>query len=256
MSSRVPPGFQTWDAHVAWDYDGVVTMWRLERAGETRYLKVRKLRRHHYTLADERDRIVWLEGRVPVPLVVDYGLDADTEWLLLTPLPGRDATTPELKSKPSWIVPLLAEGLRAFHEIDPGDCPFDFRNDAAIAHVRRRLGAGTYDESYELHTEFAHLNGRQAVERLESLRPSDEDVVVCHGDYCFPNVLIEDGRITGYLDLGELGLADRWWDVAVGAWSTTWNVGPGYEDLFYASYGIDPDPRRIEFYRLLYSLAS
>jgi len=46
-------------------------------------------------------------------------------------------------------------------------------------------------------------------------------------------VLITDGRVTGYLDLGELGLADRWWDIAIGGWSTTWNVDPKWEPLFY-----------------------
>ena len=51
-------------------------------------------------------------------------------------------------------------------------------------------------------------------------------------------------------------IRDRWWDVAIGAWSTTWNVGPGWEQLFYESYGIEPDPERIAFYRLLYDLAS
>ena len=96
-----------------------------------------------------------------------------------------------------------------------------------------------------------------ALERLESLRPQSEDLVVCHGDYCFPNILLDDaGAVTGYVDLGELAIADRWWDVTLGAWSTTWNVGPGYEDLFYDSYGIEPDADRIAFYRLLYDLAS
>jgi kanamycin kinase len=72
-----------------------------------------------------------------------------------------------------------------------------------------------------------------------------------------PNVLLDEtGAVTGYVDLGELAVADRWWDVAVGAWSTTWNIGAGWEALFFASYGIEPDPDRIRFYRLLYDLAS
>lgn len=79
---------------------------------------------------------------------------------------------------------------------------------------------------------------------------------MCHGDYCFPNMLLQHGRVTGYLDLGELGLADRWWDIAVGAWSVTWNVDPALEPLFYEAYGIEPDPERIRFYRLMYDLAS
>jgi kanamycin kinase len=81
-------------------------------------------------------------------------------------------------------------------------------------------------------------------------------VVLCHGDYCFPNVLIDDGAVTGYLDLGELGVADRWLDIAVATWSCDWNVGPGWQDLFLDTYGIERDDDKIEFYRLLYDLAS
>ena len=73
---------------------------------------------------------------------------------------------------------------------------------------------------------------------------------------CAPIVLLADGRVTGFVDLGELGAADRWWDVAVGAWSGGWNFGVELEPLFYESYGIEPDPGRIRFFRLLYDLAS
>ena len=78
---------------------------------------------------------------------------------------------------------------------------------------------------------------------------------MCHGDYCLPNILIEEGRATGYLDLGELGVADRWWDLAAATWSLTWNLGPGFEELFLAEYGVVRDPARTRFYRLLYDLA-
>lgn len=78
--------------------------------------------------------------------------------------------------------------------------------------------------------------------------------MVCHGDYCLPNVLLDGGRVVGYLDLGEVGVSDRWRDLAVGTWSVTWNVGPGYEDLFLAAYGTDWAPARRDLYRLLYYL--
>ena len=45
------------------------------------------------------------------------------------------------------------------------------------------------------------------------------------------------GVVTGYVDLGELAVADRWWDLAVATWSLTWDLGPGWEAEFLACYG-------------------
>ncbi|MDZ8275103.1 phosphotransferase [Microbacterium aquimaris] len=42
--------------------------------------------------------------------------------------------------------------------------------------------------------------------------------VVCHGDACCPNTVIDDdGQVTGHVDLGALGITDRWADIAVPA---------------------------------------
>jgi kanamycin kinase len=56
------------------------------------------------------------------------------------------------------------------------------------------------------------------------------------------------------LDIGELVVADRWWDLAIGSWSVTWNLGPGLEELFYSSYGAEAHQQKIGFFRLLYDL--
>jgi kanamycin kinase len=80
--------------------------------------------------------------------------------------------------------------------------------------------------------------------------------VVCHGDACAPNTLLRaDGGFLAHVDLGALGVADRWADLAVAAWSTEWNYGVGLAPLLYESYGIDPDVERIDFYRLLWALS-
>ena len=57
------------------------------------------------------------------------------------------------------------------------------------------------------------------------------------------------------VDLGKLGIADRWADLAVAGWSTDWNYGPGLDGLPYDTYGVDRDPQRIDYYRLLWDLA-
>ena len=50
---------------------------------------------------------------------------------------------------------------------------------------------------------------------LSSSPPIDQ-LVVCHGDACAPNTLIDsDGSCSGHVDLGTLGIADRWADLAI-----------------------------------------
>ncbi len=85
--------------------------------------------------------------------------------------------------------------------------------------------------------------------------PPVDQLVVCHGDACAPNTLLtDDGAWSGHVDLGALGEADRWADLAVATWSAEWNYGPGWDDHLLASYGAHPDPARIAYYRLLWDL--
>jgi len=139
--------------------------------------------------------------------------------------------------------------------VTPEWCPFSFDVTRALDHVRRRVASGDIDRRW-FHDEHRHLSTESALAELESAAPEDEDLVVCHGDYSPPNVLLVGAEVTGYVDLGELGVADRWSDIAVGAWSTCWNFGSDLESLFYESYGVVADPERIHFYRLLYDLVS
>lgn len=85
--------------------------------------------------------------------------------------------------------------------------------------------------------------------------PPIDRVVVCHGDTCAPNTLLDDaGRFAGHVDLGALGVADRWADLAIATWSTRWNYGPGWERALLDAYGIAPDDDRTRYYRLLWDL--
>lgn len=210
----------------------------------------------HPTLSGESERMIWAAPYLPVPTVVALEELGDTTILLTQALPGRDATHPAWRADLPGLVRALARGLRAFHEaVGEEWCPFRFDVARALEHVARRVD-GDDHEPGGFHAEHAHLTPAAALAELEATAPADEDLVVCHGDFCAPNVLLQEGRVTGFVDLGELGVADRWWDVAVGAWSVGWNFGDDLEPLFYEAYGIAPDLERIRFYRLLYDLAS
>lgn len=225
-------------------------------AGQVRYLKTRPAAAA-VPLPAEAARMRWaLTAGLPVPAVVASCRSGAVDWLLTDELPGRDATVSELRAEPERLVPLLASALRDFHQTPAGDCPFRFGPDEAMADAARRVSGGLVKPE-DMHPEHAQLSPTAALSEAARLRPAREpELVVCHGDYCLPNVLIEGGRVTGFVDLGELAVADRWYDLAVATWSVTWNLGPGWEELFLASYGVSADRQAIAFYRLIYDLAS
>ena len=131
----------------------------------------------------------------------------------------------------------LGEGLRFLHHALPvAECPFSWSVGTRLARARDR-GAPA---------------GQEPQRWLDEAPPVDR-LVVCHGDACAPNTLLDDaGRVSGHVDLGALGVADRWADLAVATWSTVWNYGPGWERPLLDAYGIDPDPDRTPFYRRLW----
>ena len=205
-------------------------------------------------LAAEAARLSWAAPFTPVPRLLDQGVDPTGSWLVTAALPGEMAVTARWQAKPHLAVAAIGEGLRAMHEALPvGGCPFSWSAAGRLADARRRAAGGLLDPA-RWHPSHRGLSVGAALDRLADAPPVDK-LVVCHGDSCAPNTLLTaDGRCSGHVDLGELGVADRWADLAIATWSTTWNYGPGWETPLLDAYGIAPDPDRTSYYRLLWDL--
>jgi kanamycin kinase len=177
-------------------------------------------------LAAEAERTIWVGDRFPVPEVLALHDAGDDGSVLVTrAMAGASAVASAGLADPARTVALLGEALRALHEALPVEgCPFDWSVEARSA----RAGI------------------------LAPPVPPVDRLVVCHGDACAPNTLIDGERWTGIVDLGALGVADRWADLAIATWSLEWNFGPGWDDRLLAAYGIDADPQRTAAYRHLW----
>jgi aminoglycoside phosphotransferase len=221
-------------------------------------------------LVAERDRLLWLATTdLPVPRVLDWADDGETATLTTTAMPGVP-----LSDLPASAA---AEGAAAFggflrrlHAVDRETCPFHrwLSVTVPLAVVRVEQGLLETDDltSTGLSTSDEERAGRSAASLLEELlelRPlADQgevrDLVVCHGDACLPNFLVdpETFEVTGMLDVGRLGLADRHLDLALATRSmTNTSLNPGYgpaaAERLLAAYGLPADPWRLHFYRLL-----
>lgn len=78
--------------------------------------------------------------------------------------------------------------------------------------------------------------------------------VLVHGDYCSPNVLVEDGRLSALVDVGRARVADPRVDFAAAVWGLQYNFGPGHAPAFLEAYGAPPmSEREIERLRRSYT---
>ncbi|MFC8734326.1 phosphotransferase [Luteimicrobium sp. NPDC057192] len=189
-------------------------------------------------LAAEAERLAWAGRFTPVPRVLDAGTDDDgATWLVTAALAGESAVSERWRSDPRTAVRAIGEGLRALHDALPvAECPFDWGVASRVARGRTRPDADP-----------------ALLDRLAAEAPEPERLVVCHGDACAPNTLLgDDGRWLAHVDLGTLGVADRWADLAVATYSTGWNYGPGWEDELLAAYGTGADVDRTAYYRALW----
>lgn len=179
-------------------------------------------------LGAEAERLAWAGAYTPVARVLDSGRDVDGEWLITSALPGESAVAPRWLADPEGAVVAIGHGLRALHDALPVDsCPFSWSLEERLARAQS-------------HPAFADP-------------PPVDRLVVCHGDACSPNTILDgDGTWIGHVDLGRLGVADRWADLAVGTYALGWNYGPGWDGVLLDAYGIAPDPDRTAFYRLLW----
>lgn len=221
--------------------DAITPVWRNELGGLTfrlegpdgvRYAKWVATGTPELDLEAEADRLTWAARYAAVPRVLDHGSDADGAWLVTAALPGASAVDPRWRSRPEDAARAIGAGLRALHDALPVDeCPFTWSAEDRIA----RLDGPARDQ----------VGPVPALDRL----------VVCHGDACAPNTLVaDDGTPAGHVDLGSLGVGDRWADLAVASMSLGWNYGDGHEETFFDAYGTAPDAERIACYRRLWNL--
>ena len=200
-------------------------------------------------VGDEADRLHWLgSAGVPAPRPIHYGEQHGTGYLLMTALSGRPAA--EVLADVTNAVTALADALRELHGLSL-PCPFPAPSDTRLARAETRLRCGHIDRA-AFEAENGGLAPKVLLERLWATRPGVEDAVVVHGDATPDNILTEHGRVTGFVDVGRLGVSDRHCDLAIMTRSLRNRVSAAAAERFLDSYGREViDAERLTWYRLL-----
>ena len=208
-------------------------VFRFVRPGaESRYLKISSSRKDA-SLEQEAERMRWLAGKLPVPQVICYHQKGAVEYLVTTELPGASSHGTEHRGDIRGLVRLLAAGLQMIHRVPTEGCPFD----ATIASL--------------LAQSLPRVSDLKVLAYLRDRQPESEDLVFTHGDYCLPNILVDRGRLGGFIDWGYAGVGDRYRDLSSCAWSVGHNLGKEWIPCFFAAYGVVIDQEKLDYYGLV-----
>ena len=224
-------------------------VFRLAKAGgENLYLKTAP--RVDSELAEEKQRLEWLKGKLSAPEVRLFVQTDERDYLLISEIEGAGAHEDLWKEDVPRAIELLAKGVYLIHSLPVADCPFDETLEAKIERARRRMELGLVDES-DFDDERRGRTAEDLFRELIATKPASEDLVFTHGDYCLPNVLFKDWQISGFVDWGRAGVADRYQDIALLTRSIKYNFGEKWEKRVFEIYDIEPDWKKIHFYRML-----
>jgi aminoglycoside phosphotransferase len=238
-------------------------VWRLD-GNPVLYVKTTEHAQHHdggTSLRAEADRLRWLAARgLRVPEVVDAGVDDQFSWLVTTALAGRTAADPWPEAQRSAVVDALADIASTLHAVPTDGCPFD-RRLAVVVPLALEAADRDLVDLVDLDAERSGWTATQLAEALLATRPHDEDPVVCHGDFCLPNVLLDPStlEVVGLVDVGRTGVADRHADIALITRSLGHDMnsqfGPDYAHRFIDRYvalsGASITDAKLDFFRLL-----
>ena len=178
--------------------------------------------------------------------VLSFAGTEENDFLLTRRIPGEDCTHAMYRAEPERLCETAALLLRKLHETGAAECPAADRLDTYKASAARGLAHGPYNpDHFRIAWEFpSEREARAAAERGLPLLKKE---VLIHGDYCLPNILLDNWRFSGFIDVGAGGIADRHIDLVWGIWSLAFNLGTARRtDRFLDAYGRDQtDPEML-----------
>ncbi len=199
------------------------------------------------TLATEAAMTAFFHGKGMGAEVFDYRTE-ERDWLLTARVVGEDCTWRPYLDCPTRLCDTMASLLRGLHETDFSGCPVSDRCATYRQTAARNYRQGHYDTSL-FPDNWGYHSAEEAWAVVESEGMRLKSDVLIHGDYCLPNIMLDNWHFSGFIDVGNGGVGDRHIDLFWGAWTLNFNLKTDrYRERFLDAYGrdrIEPDMLRV-----------
>lgn len=163
----------------------------------------------------------------------------DCDWLLTAAVIGEDCVHERYLADPKRLCDTIAQELRKLHETDYAGCPIMDRLTGYLASAEENYHTGNYDKTH-FPDSFGYCSAKEAYAVLTAGKDSLQSKVLLHGDYCLPNIILNNWKLSGFIDVGNGGVGDRHIDIFWGIWTLWFNLKTDkYRERFLNAYGRD-----------------
>lgn len=204
----------------------------------------------------------WLDGKIPVPKILCREACGEYQYLLMSRIEGKMSCDAYYMGCPDELLSLLTKALEMLWSVDISDCPRRRDLDTELEEARYRVENGLVDIEHtepETFGEKGFSSPSELLDWLENNKPAVEPVF-SHGDFCLPNIFFDNGGISGFIDLADAGVADKWRDISLCYRSLKHNfdgsfggkVYSGFDpDMLFEKLNTEPDWDKLKYYILL-----
>lgn len=137
---------------------------------------------------------------------ISYLSDQSQDFLLKEKIQGDNYLAKQYLKNPKQLCDSLAENLRFLHEQNFEDCPILDHSERYLKKVENnaRLKKSNLDfvTNYNIHTP------EETYDYIQNNKLLLKDDTLLHGDYCLPNIILDNWQFKGFIDLDCAGVGD------------------------------------------------
>ena len=225
-------------------------IFKLSKDDQTLYLKVNKPD-FIFNLENEKTILNWIKDKLPVPEVILFNNFEGKEFLLISEIEGKVSFETKSNEEKRLTIKILADGIKRIHAVDVEECPINYSPDILLQSAKDRIEKGLVKNN-DFDERWKNKTVEELFDEILQLKPDNYELVFTHGDYCLPNIIINNGKLSGFIDLIFAGINDKYFDFAAIVWSIGYNFGSEWVKYFFEDYGLNNiDWDRIKFYQML-----
>ena len=209
-------------------------------------------------LSNEYSNLKKLSSYLNVPKVVFY-YNQDVEILITTKMAGKMSCDDEfIDFFPDKTISILCEAIKEIQLIKlDSKLQHDFQTfyiEEEIKKIKERVDSRELINLPDKKVFHRFKNINEVISYLENNKP-EGDFYLSHGDVSMPNVFIQGNNLSGFIDVGNAGIRQKWYDITDAYISIRRNFeSQAAADEFLRKLGIQ-DKQPIEYYEMLICLS-